>query len=220
LIDFYITVTGISDHNLATYRNESDPVVWSIDEIYPIYPGEEIYYPPGQSAGPIPTQTSTPVPVQTTYPEYPNVKFNKWFDSYARKPDAYASQNLIGTGAALVDGDPSTSFFGYLTTDLGYPNNIRITTLDPVPYAGLYVSSELKTYTVEARNMVTDQYEEICSYDRPAGAPFKNLTVCRSKKGRFVTNSINIIPVSMGQGTVFRMMEVWPIYPGDEVVEP
>lgn len=125
----------------------------------------------------------------------------------------------------MIDGDITTSVFASLETEFGYPTDIVFNMIDHAYYAGIYILSEIKDYTVEARDAATGQYIEMCSHVGPEDSrEFKSLTVCEFKDSRevgkgWLTEGIRILPRGLYGGSVFRIMEVWPIYAGDDFVE-
>lgn len=217
-INWYLTVTQILDKNLGIYRNTSQTGIYGIDEIYPIYPEDDIAYPPGQTPGPIPTQTNLPTITQTSLPQYPGIKFNQWPRFLGTFPDVW---KLSGgtSGSNAVDNNPATSSWQPIQSN-GRPTEIYITIIDPKAYSGFYILSDLKDYAIMAQNMATDKMFEVC---RVTGFT-KNLSVCHfvNEKGEpfYKTNSFRIIPIALqGESNYFNVDEIYAIYPGDEVVK-
>ncbi|KAJ8064044.1 hypothetical protein OCU04_007885 [Sclerotinia nivalis] len=195
----FFHITGVSDGGSTAFTNE----------IYPIYPGDTIIYPPGQSAQPSPTQSTTSTPTSTTTtaiptPTAPGVTLNTWPTVSATKPFVQSS--------AYVDGNPSTDF-----TSSSYFllfNTVRT-------YEGFYILSQspnyLTDYHVIALNAITLVDFELC---RVTGAT-SNFTLCafvdEAGNPGYRTDVINIYQDGASNA---ELNEVYPIWPGDVIVDP
>jgi len=199
---------------LGVYRNTTNGSRTIVNEIYPIYQDEEIVYPPGHTPQPSPTQTSTRIITQTSLPSHPDLLLNEWPKDIYRHPDIYGGWN----GPALVDGDANTSGWQKLV-DQGYPAQVSVAFQISTYYAGFYILSDLRDYTITAENMANGLAFEVC---RVSGAT-QELTVClfTNEAGlpRYNTESFRIHPTAVQHDdTYFNIREIYAIYPGDKIV--
>lgn len=195
-------VTGVSGGNSTAFVNE----------IYPIYPGDTIVYPSGQSAQPSPTQTTTaiptPTPTTTVYPTptAPGITLNAWPTIYATKP---VVQDNAGT---YVDGNPST---GLISSRYFLLFNTAST------YEGFYILSQspnyITDYHVIAQNPITYANVEVCRVTNATS----NFTLCAFKdedgNPGFRSATMFIYQDGAEDG---KLNDVYPIWPGDVIVDP
>ncbi|TGO47281.1 hypothetical protein BCON_0285g00050 [Botryotinia convoluta] len=196
----FFHITGVSDGGSTAFVNE----------IYPIYSGDTIVYPSGQSAQPSPTQTTTAVPKPTSTvfptPTAPGITLNAWPTISATKPFVQDSSS------SYVDGNPST---GLVSSRYFLLFNTVST------YEGFYVLSQspnyITDYYVVAQNPITYVQFEVC---RVTGAT-SNFTLCafvdEDGNSGYRSETIDIYQDGAVQG---ELNEVYPIWPGDVVVDP
>ncbi|KAF5874698.1 uncharacterized protein Bfra_004713 [Botrytis fragariae] len=196
----FFYVTGVSDGGSTGFVNE----------IYPIYSGDTIVYPSGQSAQPSPTQTTTatPTPTSTVFPTptASGITLNTWPTISATKPFVQDS------ASSYVDGNPST---GLVSSSYFLLFNTVST------YEGFYILSQspnyITDYYVMAQNPITYADVEVCRVTNATS----NFTLCafvdEDGKAGFRSETINIYQDGAGQG---KLNEVYPIWPGDVVVDP
>ncbi|KAF7956469.1 hypothetical protein EAE96_003810 [Botrytis aclada] len=194
---FYIT--GVSKGNGTSF----------INDIYPIYPGDTIVYPPGQSAQPSPTQTNiilTPTSTIFPTPTAPGIILNPWPTISATRP---VVQDAL---SSYVDGNPSTglvssSYFLLFNT--------------PSTYEGFYILSQspnyITDYYVVAQDPITYAEVKVCRVTNATS----NFTLCafvnEDGKAGFWSATIEIYQDGAAQG---KLNEVYPIWPGDLIVDP
>ncbi|KAF7900199.1 uncharacterized protein EAF01_007502 [Botrytis porri] len=195
----YLHITGVSDGGSETFVNE----------IYPIYSGDTIVYPSGQSAQPSPTQTNViPTPTSTIFPTptAPGITLNAW-------PTITATMPFVqDRTSSYIDGNPST---GLVASQYYLLFNTAST------YEGFYILSQspdfITDYYVIAHNPITYKQFEVCRVTNAKS----NFTLCAflDEDGNpgYRSATINIYQDGAGQG---KLNEVYPIWPGDMLVDP
>ncbi|TEY49380.1 hypothetical protein BOTCAL_0287g00040 [Botryotinia calthae] len=195
----FFHVTGVSGNSTAF-----------VNEIYPIYSGDTIVYPSGQSAQPSPTQTTTAIPTPTTTvyptPTAPGITLNTWPTISATKPFV---QDNAGT---YVDGNPS---IGLISSRYYLLFNTFST------YEGFYILSQspdyITDYYVIAQNPITYADVEVCRVTNATS----NFTLCAFKdedgNAGFRTATMFIYQDGAEDG---KLNDVYPIWPGDMIVDP
>ncbi|APA13974.1 hypothetical protein sscle_12g087440 [Sclerotinia sclerotiorum 1980 UF-70] len=195
----FFEIKGVSDGGSTAF----------INEIYPIYSGDTIFYPPGQSAQPSPTQstTATPTSIATPViptPTAPSIILNTWPTNSATKPFVQSP--------TYIDGNPATG----LTSSRYF---LLFNT--PSTYEGFYILSQspnyLTDYHVIGVNNTNSTDFELC---RVTGAT-SNFTLCAfvDEYGNpgYRTNTIFIYQDGASDA---QLNEVYPIWPGDVIVDP
>ncbi|TGO36118.1 hypothetical protein BHYA_0135g00240 [Botrytis hyacinthi] len=196
----FFHITGVSDGGSAAFVNE----------IYPIYSGDTIVYPSGQSAQPSPTQTTTAIPTPTSTifptPTAPGITLNAWPTISATKPF------VQDAASSYVDGNPST---GLVSSRYFLLFNTAST------YEGFYILSQspnyITDYYVTAQNPITYADVEVCRVTNATS----NFTLCafvdEDGKAGFKSATIFIYQDGAVQG---ELNDVYPIWPGDVIVDP
>ncbi|TGO20605.1 hypothetical protein BPAE_0281g00050 [Botrytis paeoniae] len=196
----FFHITGVSDEGSTAFVNE----------IYPIYSGDTIVYPSGQSAQPSPTQPTSAIPTPTSTifptPTAPGITLNAWPTISATKP--FVQDSL----SSYVDGNPST---GLVSSQYFLLFNTAST------YEGFYVLSQspnyITDYHVIAQNPITYVLFEVC---RVTGAT-SNFTLCAfvDEEGNagYRSETMYIYQDGAEQG---ELNDVYPIWPGDVIVDP
>lgn len=196
----FLEITAVSDGGSTAITNG----------IYPIYRGDTIVYPSGQSAQASPTQTNIP-PTSTAVvipsPTISGVTLNPWPTTSAGEP--------LPQGEPYNDRNLSTT---YNTSRYLFLFN-RLTT-----YEGFYVLSKspnyLTNYHVVAQNPTTYVNYEVCRVRNAAS----NFTLCAfiDEEGYpgYWTDIIYIYPDASLNGADPEINEVYPIWPGDYIKDP
>lgn len=173
-----------------------------INEIWPIYPGDEIAFPEGYTPPAWnPVKTIAPIPKAEglrleRWPEYPT------YLAGAENPTAIHDRNI----------DTSVT--------LHFPASLKLSFFSPKNLKGLYVLSNLQNYHVISEDAYTREDKEICRVTNASG----DFTVCPFKGDHggefFYSNDFTIVADGVDNATVVTVNEVWPIFAGDDYIDP
>jgi len=199
----YFTITIINVGGNATETR--------INEIYPIYPGDEIVFPPTPSGSPsIPPPTWNPIETQAPTPKAPGLILNRW----PIKPTVHGSSS----GEAVVDRNPDTTS----TQALSPSNSYTLSWYSPKQLKGVYILSSTENFLTGYHIVATDAYSredvEVCRVTSASS----NFTVCAFRAESLVnSNDIVIYPDTLkGDGQTVHINEIWPIFLGEDFIDP
>lgn len=195
---FTITVTGTAGNGTETF----------INEIYPIYPGDEIIFP----AGAPPPPNYQPIETFLDLPTGPGLVLNRW----PMIPDVQGGIN----NAALVDRnvdtvatlDKSSGGYTFTFTTPKYLSGIYILTNGPRYFA---------SYKVLAKDTKTDELVEVCSVQND-GLTFTACAFHGPEDGAFAFSSEFLLVVEEinGGGDIVDINEIWPVFLGERLIDP